>query len=55
MFVIERGRYLKETGSGPRNVLMYDCATNAFYVTFMLILGDSLDIKEITYAYNKHD
>ena len=45
------GRCFKETGSGPLKVLMYDCASNAFYVTIIL----SVDIKEITYAYNTHD
>ena len=29
---------------------MCDCITNAFYLMIILISGDSLDIKELTYA-----
>ena len=29
---------------------MCDCITNAFYLMILLVSGDSLDIKELTYA-----
>ena len=29
---------------------MCDCITNAFYLMIILISGDRLDIKELTYA-----
>ncbi len=29
---------------------MCGCATNAFYVTIILVIGDSFDIKEVTVA-----
>ena len=31
-------------------VLMCDCITNAFYLMIILVIGDSLDMKELTYA-----
>ena len=40
-------RCFKETGDGLLKVLMCDCITNAFY---LMIILDSLDIKELTYA-----
>ena len=43
-------RCFKETGAGLLKVLMCDCITNAFYLMIILVSGDSLDIKELTYA-----
>ena len=40
----------KETRAGLLKVLMCDCITNAFYLMIILVSGDSLDIKELTYA-----
>ena len=40
----------KEIGAGLLRVLMCDCITNAFYLMIILVSGDSLDIKELTYA-----
>ena len=31
-------RCFKETGAGLLNILMYDCVTNAFYVTISLLV-----------------
>ena len=36
-----------ETGAG---LLMCDCITTAFYLMIILVSGDSLYIKELTYA-----
>ena len=44
------GRCFKETGAGLLKVFMCDCTTNAFYLMIILVSGDSLDIKELTYA-----
>ena len=38
------------SGAGLLKVLMYDCITNAFYLIIILVSGDRLDIKELTYA-----
>ena len=43
-------RCFKETGASLLKVLMCDCITNAFYLMIFLVSGDSLDIKELTYA-----
>ena len=43
-------RCFKETRVGLLNILMCDCITNAFYLMIILVSGDSLDIKELTYA-----
>ena len=43
-------RSFKETGAGLLKVLMCHCATNAFYVTIILVNRDSLDIKEMFFA-----
>ena len=43
-------RCFKETGAGLFKVLMCDCITNAFYLMIILVSGDSLGIKELTYA-----
>ena len=43
-------RCFKETGASLLNVLMCDCITNACYLMIILVSGDSLDIKELTYA-----
>ena len=43
-------RCFKETRANLLKVLMYDCITNAFYLMIILVTGDSLDIKELTYA-----
>ena len=40
----------KETGAGLLKVLMCNCITNAFYLMIILVSGDSLDIKELTYV-----
>ena len=40
----------KETGAGLLKVLVCDCITNALYLMIILVSGDSLDIKELTYA-----
>ena len=40
----------KETRAGLLKVLVYDCITNAFYLMIILVSGDILDIKELTYA-----
>ena len=40
----------KETGAGLLKVLMCACITNSFYLMIILVSGDSLDIKELTYA-----
>ena len=40
----------QETAAGLLKVLMCDCITNAFYVMIIFVSGDSLDIKELTYA-----
>ena len=45
-----RDRCFKETGAGLLKVLMCNCITNAFYVMIILVSGDSLDIKKLTYA-----
>ena len=45
-------RCFKETGAGLLTVLMCDCITNTFYVMISLVSGDSLHIKELTYAIN---
>ena len=41
-------RCFNETGAGLK-VLMCDCITNAFYLMIILVSGDSLYIKELTY------
>ena len=33
---------------------MCDCITNAFYLLIIFVNGDSLDIKELTYAIIEH-
>ena len=38
-------RCFKETGAGLLKVLMCDCITTAFYLMFILVSGDSIDIK----------
>ena len=43
-------RCFKETGAGLLKVLKCDCITNAFYLMIILVNGDSLDIKELTYT-----
>ena len=43
-------RCFKETGASLLKVLMCDCITNAFNLMIILVSGDSLDIKELTYA-----
>ena len=43
-------RCFKETGADLLKVLMCDCITNVFYLMVILVSGDSLDIKELTYA-----
>ena len=43
-------RCFKETGAGLLKDLMCHCATNAFYVTIILVSRYSLDIKEIMCA-----
>ena len=45
-----KDRCFKETGAGLLKVLMCDCITNAFYLMIILVSGDSIDIKELTYA-----
>ena len=40
----------KETGAGLLKVLMCNCITNAFYLIIILVTGNFLDIKELTYA-----
>ena len=37
-------------GAGLLKGLMCDCITNAFYLMIILVSGDSLAIKELTYA-----
>ena len=44
------GRYFIETGADLLKVFMCDCISNAFYLMIILVSGDSLDIKELTYA-----
>ena len=46
-------RCFKETGASLLKVLMCDCITNAFYLMIILVSGDSLYIKELTYAIIK--
>ena len=43
-------RCVKETRAGLLKVLMCDCITNAFYLTIILVSGDCLDMKELSYA-----
>ena len=43
-------RCFKETGAGLLKVLMCYCITNTFYLMIILVSGDSLDIKELTYG-----
>ena len=43
-------RCFKETGAGLLKVLMCDCIINEFYLMIFLVSGDSLYIKELTYA-----
>ena len=43
-------RCFKETRVGLLKVLRCDCITNTFYLMIILVRGDSLDIKELTYA-----
>ena len=44
-------RCFKETRAALlKTVFMCDCITNAFYLMIILVSGDSLDIKELTYA-----
>ena len=43
-------RRFKETGAGLLKVLKCDCITDAFYLMIIIVSGDSLDIKELTYA-----
>ena len=43
-------RCYKETGAGLLIVLMCDCITTACYLIIILVSGDSVDIKELTYA-----
>ena len=45
-------RCFKEIGAGLLKVLMRDCITNAFifYLMIILVSGDSIDIKELTFA-----
>ena len=40
---------LKETGAGLLKVLVCDCITKAFFM-IILVIGDSLYIKELAYA-----
>ena len=40
----------RDTGAGLLKVLMCDCITNALHLMIILVSGDSLDIKELTYA-----
>ncbi len=42
--------WFKEIRAGLLKVLMCNCITNAFYLMIILVSGDSLDIKELTYA-----
>ena len=43
-------RCFKETGADLLKVLMCDCITNAFYLMIILVSGDCLGIKELTYG-----
>ena len=50
VFIFHTESCFKETGAGLLKVLMSDCITNAFYLMIILVSGDCLDIKELTYA-----
>ena len=43
-------RCFTETGAGLFKVLMCGCISNAFYLIIILVSGDSIDKKELTYA-----